>query len=128
MSKGVQTNQFFDEWGLFVKAVSFLALLTGLLYLRVMIGGAAPLSAGNSLLTSGSVRIAIMLIAIGGLALCWKQPVIGAAISIVAGLGLGWQVYETAVHAPIVLALAYASPFVLSGVLFLAYTRRSAEH
>lgn len=123
MNKGSQSNQFIDEWALFVKAVSFLALLTGLLYLRVMIGGAAPLTAGNTILTTGATRVLIVVIALAGLILCWQRPVLGAAIAILAGLLLGWQVYETAAHAPLVLTLAYASPFVLTGALYLLYAR-----
>lgn len=121
MSKGSATSYNVDEWAIFVKAVSFLALLTGFLYLRVMIGGSAPLSPGSNLLTMEAARVIMMMLAIAGLLTCWRSPTIGATMAILAGLLLGWQVYETAAHAPLVLAMAYASPFVITGVLFLLY-------
>jgi hypothetical protein len=117
-------NNFVDEWALFVKAVSFLAILTGLLYLRVMISGGGPLLPGHNPLTTGALRAIITIVAIGGILACWRQPVAGAAVAIVSGLLLGWQVYETAAHSPLLLAGAYASPFILTGALYLVYAWR----
>lgn len=124
MQKQSSPTPFVDEWALFVKAVSFLAILTGLLYLRVMITGGGPLLPGNDPLVTGALRALVTLVAIGGILACWRRPVAGAAIAILSGLLLGWQVYETAAHSPLLLAAAYASPFILTGALYLVYAWR----
>lgn len=124
MQKRTSPTPFVDEWALFVKAVSFLAILTGLLYLRVMITGGGPLLPGNDPLVTGALRALVTLVAIGGILACWRQPVAGAAIAILSGLLLGWQVYETAAHSPLLIASAYASPFILTGALYLVYAWR----
>ena len=124
MSKQSTTNQFVDEWALFVKAVSYLALLTGFLYLRAMVGQGAPLAAGDNLFTTGATRVVLTVVAIAGLIGCWRRAQLGATVAIVAGLLLGWQVYNTALDTPLVLALGYASPFVITGALYLLYAWR----
>lgn len=121
MSKGTNANSAMDEWALMVKAVSFLALLTGILYLRVMVDQGAPLSPGSTLLTAGAMRVTMTVVGILGLLSCWRWPVAGGAIAVLAGLLLGWQVFETATHDPLLLALAYGSPFVITGALYLYY-------
>lgn len=129
MSKGTGSNQLTDEWALMVKAVSFLALLTGLLYLRVMVGQGAPLSTGSHFLTAGAMRVTTTVVGILGLLSCWRWPVVGGTVAVLAGLFLGWQVYHSAIHDPLLLALAYSSPFVITGALYLLYgwPRRQAH-
>lgn len=121
MSKQSGNNSFVDEWALFIKAVAFLALLTGFLYLRVMLGQGAPLAAGSNAFTSGLVRVLVTVVAIGGLLAGWYRPLAGGTVAAFAGLLLGWQVYDTAVHDPLLLALAYGSPFVITGALYIVY-------
>lgn len=121
MSKGTNTNPLMDEWALMVKAVSFLALLTGVLYLRVMVDQGAPLAMGSSLLTTGAMRVAMTVVGILALLSCWRWPVPGGTVAVLAGLLLGWQVYDTATHDPLLLAVAYGSPFVITGALYLIY-------
>jgi hypothetical protein len=124
MSKGMNANQWTDEWGLMVKAVSFLAILTAFLYLRVMIDQGAPLSAGSTLLAAGAMRVAMTIVGILGLLAGWRWPVVGGAVAVIAGLLLGWQVYDAATHDPLLLALAYGSPCVITGALYIYLGRR----
>ncbi len=121
MSKQYGSNSFADEWSLFVKAVAFLALLTGLLYLRVMLGQGAPLAVGSDVLASGATRVLLTVTGIGGLLAGWYKPLLGGPVAVVAGLLLGWAVYGVAMHDPLLLALAYGSPFVITGVLYIVY-------
>lgn len=121
MSKQTGSNSFGDEWSLFVKAVAFLAVLTGFLYLRVMLGEGAPLNVGSDLLTSGAVRVLLTIVGIGGLVAGWYRPLLGGPLAVAAGLVLGWAVYGVAMHDPLLLALAYGSPFVITGALYILY-------
>lgn len=123
MSKQSGNNSFVDEWTLFIKAVAFLALLTGFLYLRVMLGEGAPLAVGSGVLTSGVTRILLTVVGIAGLLAGWYRPLLGGPVAVVAGLALGWTVYDVAMHDPLLLALAYGSPFVITGVLYIVYGR-----
>lgn len=124
MSKGTNANQRADEWGLMIKAVSFLAILTAFLYLRVMIDQGAPLSTGSTLFTAGAMRVAMTIAGILGLLAGWRWPIVGGAVSVIAGLLLGWQVYDAATHDPLLLALSYGSPFVVTGALYIFLGRR----
>lgn len=110
-----------DEFKLMVQAVSFLALLTGLLYLRAMLAGGTVLQPGISLLQAGGMQVAVTLVGVLGLLAAWRWPVPGAVVAVVAGLLLGWLVYTTDGGYPFVKSFSYASPFVLTGTLYLVW-------
>jgi hypothetical protein len=103
-----------DEFRLMVQAVSFLALLTGLLYLRAML-------AGGVVLQPGGMQAAVTLVGVLGLLAAWRWPVPGAVVAVGAGLLLGWLVYTTDGGYPLVKSFSYASPFVLTGALYLVW-------
>ena len=108
----------FSELRLIAKSVGFLALLTGLLYLRVVVdeGMLAPQENG----LNGTVWLLITFFVVGtlGLLSAWRWEGIGGVTAVIAGIGLlilflnmgrGW-----------LNAFFYSSPFILAGSLFAA--------
>ena len=119
MAHPQQTNEF-NELRLFTKSLLFLALITGLIYLRVFIVESIPAMRDSG---STAVEIAKLLLLIGamlGLLLTWRYEMVGSVTAVLAGLIFGILVYYTTSENPFLLSFFYGSPFVISGGLSLA--------
>ncbi|MCP5095874.1 MAG: hypothetical protein GY943_10000 [Chloroflexi bacterium] len=106
-----------NELRLVAKSVGFLALLTGLLYLRVAVdeGMLAPQEDGIAI----NIWLLMALFVIGtlGLLSAWRWEAVGGVTAVLSGIGLlilflsmgrGW-----------LNAIFYGSPFMISGALFV---------
>lgn len=124
---GFSNSNQIDELRVVTRLVGMLALLTGLIYLRVV--GSETLAAGFE--TNGRISpwllLGALLVAIAGVLLAWRQEGIGGLIAAIAGLVLGGLAYFTASQHRGFSAFAYGSPFLITGALFLACWRRSCR-
>lgn len=109
------------------KVVGFLALLTGLLYLRVVIAeGLAGLRAGHIPLVVVLLFVFLLVAAIG-LVISWRWEGVGGLLALLGGLGLAIIDYNAFDRDGWLAALLYSSPFVISGTLCLACWWRQRE-
>jgi len=108
------------ELRIITKAVNFLALLTGLLYLRVAVGDLLAELRSDAVSSGILLLFTFLAIATLGLLLSWRWEGLGGLLAILGGLGLaaaGEGVYGSRGW---LAALLYSSPFIISGVLCLA--------
>lgn len=110
----------FSELRLIAKSIGLLALLTAVLYLRVIIGqGLLSFRAGA--LNVDTIALAVLLItATVGLFSAWRYERGGALVAILSASGLAILVYLTTAEHKLFAAFLYSSPFIISGALFLA--------
>lgn len=109
-----------DELRLVSKAVGFLALLTGLLYLRVLAGEGIPAVGIGGITEGGFPLFALLLLASAGLLLGWWRERAGGLVAVLSALLLAGMVYISAGRNQLLAALVYSSPFLVGGILFLA--------
>jgi hypothetical protein len=108
------TGREFSELRLLSKGVGFLALLTGLIYLRsVMQQGLGD----DRMVTWLFVFLAGATL---GLFSTWRWEGVGGLITAVCGLCLAVVVFRATVDTPWFDAFLYSSPFVVAGGLALA--------
>jgi hypothetical protein len=110
----------FSELKLTSKAVGFLALLTGFLYLRVMLGEGIPTIGIGNVEEGGVLCFALLAIATSGLLLGWWREGPGGLVALLGGLLLAGAIYATAGRSQLLAAIVYGSPFLVAGALFLA--------
>lgn len=109
-----------NELRLVSKAVGFLALLTGILYLRVMVGEGVPTIGIGSVKEGGILLFALLVIATAGLLIGWWRAGIGGLLAVFSALLLAGAIYAAAGRNPLLAAIVYSSPFLIGGALFLA--------
>jgi hypothetical protein len=113
-----------NELRLITKAIGFLAFVTGLLYLRVIVGaGLASFNSGE-LPIGVALVFAFLLIATAGLLLSWHWEGLGGFLSLLGGLGLALMDYEVLGRKGWIAAFLYSSPFIISGTLCLLCWRQ----
>lgn len=104
-----------DELALFTRITTGLAALTGLLYLRVVLGGGLLQTFVDNLTLWLAVTTGLLVLGIAGALISWRMQGVGAGLLLTAGLGLGiaffWlqRNWGTAVF--------YGSPFTVAGIL-----------
>ena len=118
-----QTTDGFSELRTITKAVGFLALLTGVLYLRAMVGEGA-LGLGGSIEGNGLLLLFLAL-ATAGLLAAWWQEAVGGAVAIASALVAASIVYATGGPNRLLEAFIYGSPFLIAGGLFVACAWRA---
>lgn len=102
------------------KSVGILALLTGLIYLRVV--GMDSLNA----IRAGEwgqktvILFFLMVLATLGLLCAWRLEAVGGVIALVCGVGVGIMTYLTFEQNRLFTTFAYSSPFLVAGGLSLA--------
>jgi hypothetical protein len=76
---------------------------------------------------SGVVYFIPVLLVLGLMALCWKLPLVGGLVSLLAGMLLMLRVYTTVQGSgeEISAVLVIGGPFVLAGALVLLFTALS---
>jgi hypothetical protein len=116
-----QQKNGFDELRLITKSLLFLALLTGLIYLRVFIVEIIPAMRVNGSAAVEIAKLVLLVTAMLGLLLTWRYEMVGSVTAVLAGLIFGILVYRTTTQSPLLLTFFYSSPFVISGGLSLVY-------
>ncbi len=109
-----------SELRLLTRAIAILALLTGLVYGRAILGGSLAgddpgAAAGETLLL-----LTALCLACAGLLAAWRWEGSGGLIAVAAGFMLGALVFRAAEHGPASMSLFYGSPFVIAGAMFVA--------
>jgi len=117
-----------NELRLITKAIGFLAFVTGLLYLRVIVGaGLTSLSSGE-LPLGVAIVFAFLLMATAGLLLSWRWEGLGGILSLLGGVGLAVMDYGVLGRNGWIAAFLYSSPFIISGTLCLLCWRQDRRH
>ena len=94
-------------------AVTFLAFLTGLIYLQV-----ALTSDGQE--GFGTETAVLLIIGLLGLLFAWKWLAVGGLIGIIAGVCIAALTYNSMNSSRLFAAILYGSPFIVAGGLRMA--------
>ncbi|MCB8946051.1 MAG: hypothetical protein H6658_20085 [Ardenticatenaceae bacterium] len=121
-----QTDRF-SELRLISKSLVFLALLTGLIYLRVFIVEIIPVMRETGSTAVEIAKLVLLIAAMLGLLATWRYEMVGSVTAVLAGLIFGILIYVTTAQNPLLLTIFYSSPFVISGGLQLACCRRQQK-
>ena len=113
------TNDDPYELRIITKAVAFLALLTGLLYLRVIVGDAIMHLRAGEFPLEATLLLAFLVIATTGLVIAWRWEGAGGLLALTGGIGLAVIDYSAFGRGVWFAALLYSSPFIISGILCL---------
>ncbi len=114
-----------NELRFLARSVGLLALLTGLIYLRV-IGAESFLTAGSrSENQNGILLFALLIAATLGILCAWRWEAVGGVIASLCALGIALLAYFTFPEQRWFAAFAYSSPFLVTGLLFLGCWRRT---
>lgn len=116
-----------SELRLIAKAVDFLAVLTGILYLRAVLVEGPPVIVGADLSRNVLGMLLLLSIATLALILAWRWEGIGGLVALLCAIGLGILVYETATNNKLLAAVLYSSPFFVTGGLFVACWLRGRQ-
>ncbi len=102
------------------KSISLLALLTGLIYLRVV--GVESITAvlDGNWGQSSVILFFLLVVATLGILCAWRLEALGGMIALVCGLGAGILAYLTIENNKLFTTFAYSSPFLVAGGLSLA--------
>ena len=114
-----QQENNFNELRLFTKSLVFLALITGLIYLRVFVVEILPAMEVNGTTAVELTKFVLLIMAMVGLLLTWRYQRVGGGTAVLTGLLFGILTYRTTTQNPLLLAFFYGSPFVISGSLSL---------
>ncbi len=102
------------------KSIGLLALLTGLIYLRVVgLESITAVRQGNWS-QSAVVLFFLLVAATLGLLCAWRLEALGGSIAVASGLGIGILAYLTVEDNKLFTTFAYSSPFLIAGGLSLA--------
>ncbi|MCA9989778.1 MAG: hypothetical protein H6666_01595 [Ardenticatenaceae bacterium] len=107
------------ELRLMARIVAFLALLTGLLYLRAMLSEGWLVITLDPFGPVGVIMVGLLVVAILGLLAAWRWEAPGGLIAMLSAALLGLLVFATTESYPWLQAFVYSSPFLLTGLLFL---------
>ena len=94
-------------------AVTFLAFLTGLIYLQVAL--TSEMEEGVGMETAVLLTIGLL-----GLLFAWKWLAVGGLIGIVAGVCIAALAYNSLSDNQLFAAILYGSPFIIAGGLRMA--------
>ena len=114
-----QLNDSTQELRMITKAVAFLALLTGILYLRVVVGESLAAQTAGEPLTEILLLLAFLIIATAGLVVARWWDGAGGLTALLGGIGLAVIDYSILGRNQWYGAVFYGSPFVISGILCL---------
>jgi hypothetical protein len=114
-----------NELRFITRSVSALALLTGLIYLRVVGQETIATWQTNQGLNSIALLFGLLVLAVGGLICGWRWESVGGTIAIVSAIGIAILAYTSATEYKLFSALAYSSPFLVAGGVMLACWQRS---
>lgn len=118
-----RTTDGFSELQIVTKAVGFLAILTGVLYLRAMVGEGALVFEGS--IAENDLLLLFLALATAGLLAAWWQQAVGGVIAVLSALVVAAIVYATGESNRLLEAFIYGSPFLIAGGLFVACAWRA---
>jgi hypothetical protein len=125
MNETIKPNNGFSELRLLTKSLVFLALVTGIIYLRVFIVEFVPAMSGTYVVEI--VKLVLLLLAMLGLLVTFRQEEVGAITAVFAGLLFAVLVYTTTEQSRLMTAFFYGSPFIISGSLSFVCWRRDQQ-
>jgi len=113
-----------SETRFLARSVGLLALLTGLIYLRVI--GIDSFTAVRSGQNAPGAIVLFLLVAAATLSLlgCWRWETAGGLLAVLCSLGIALLAFRAYPQHPFFAAFAYSSPFLFSGVLFAICRQR----
>jgi hypothetical protein len=109
------------------KSVGALAVLTGLIYLRVVGTDSFNAIRTGQLGQNIVILFFLMVLATLGLFCAWRLEAVGGVIALASGLGVAILTYLTFEHNRLFTTFAYSSPFLVAGGLSLACWWRSRD-
>lgn len=122
----VQYNDHY-ELRIVTKAVSFLAALTGFLYLRVIVGEVTTAVQQDDFPTGGILILILLMVATAGLIISWWREGLGGLLAVIGGIGLAVVDYSILDRGIWLVTILYCSPFIIAGTFCLvcAYMTRN---
>ena len=114
------TQRNVNELRMVTKAVALLAVLTGILYVRAIVGGSLYTIEADQVDGQGILLLVFLGLATLSLIAAWRWEGIGGLVSVLSAVVLGALVYSLADHDRVLMAVFYGSPFLVAGILFLA--------
>ena len=120
-------NNGISEWHLITKLVVILAIVTGILYLRVFMVEIVPALFATGQRAASVLSLVLLLCAILSLVSTRYWEGWGGVIAMLSGLGLGSLIYLTAEEKSWLNAFFYSPPFIIAGALSLADWWRSQK-
>ena len=108
-----------NELRIVTKSVALLAVLTGILYVRAIMGGSLYTIQADQVDGQGVLLLVFLGLATLSLIAAWRWEGAGGFVSVLSGLVLGGLVYSLAERDQLLMALFYGSPFLVAGILFL---------
>lgn len=117
MTNAPSFDQSQTELRLVTKGIEFLAILTGLIYLRVMIGEAIAQWQHGRLDPFAITTFLLLFMATVGLLSAWHWNGVGGFVAVLCGIVLSLVVYAMAEANRLGAALLYGSPFIIAGGL-----------
>lgn len=107
------------------RSVGILALLTGLIYLRVL--GLETIASLQAKQGFGPVVIllGLLVVAMAGLLCGWRWELVGGLTAVISAVGIFIIAYFNTSQYPLFAAAAYSSPFFVAGGLMLACWQRN---
>ncbi|MCA9873968.1 MAG: hypothetical protein KC441_09940 [Anaerolineales bacterium] len=114
-----------NETRFLARSVSLLALLTGFIYLRVI--GLASLARAEQNWPEAILLFALVAAATLGLICAWRWEAVGGIVASLCAAGIALLAFHAFPDHPFFAAFAYSSPFLFSGLLFLACWRRKQD-
>ena len=113
------------EIRLLARSVVVLALLTGLIYLRVVgLETMASLQA-NQGFSAVVFMFGLLILGMVGLLCGWRWELVGGIVAVLSAIGIGVLAYFSFTDYQLFSAIAYSSPFFIAGALMLACWQRS---
>lgn len=110
------------------RSIGILALLTGLIYLRVIGIEALASWQTNGGLTAVIFLFGLLILAMIGLVCGWRWEKSGGLIAVISAIGIGILAFFTTTDYQLFSAIAYSSPFFIAGILMLACWSRSHKN
>ena len=126
-SDGADSNNNFriKEMRYLTRSIVILALLTGLIYIRVVGMETAASVQENHRVSAGVFLFGLLILAMVGLVCGWRWELIGGLIAVISAIGIALITYFNVSEYPLFSAIAYSSPFFIAGILMLACWQRA---
>lgn len=119
ITKAPMPNDDHFELRIVTKAVAFLAALTGLLYLRVIVGEVTTAIQQEDFPIEGVLMLILLLVATAGLIISWWREGLGGLLALIGGIGLAVIDYGLIGRGGWLVTILYCSPFIIAGVFCL---------